>query len=606
MKCARKLATAILTILITLFSLSTVSARTISSKSLADGAAVLQTLDRSNPQMNRIYQEIEDRLPETAKNGSPDSPLLDNLPDKYRSMAAKDDDFIFIKRPDGTIGVTDKKRVSRGLTAAVAHLAQSKDVAPLFRQNYDRIKAEFDRRKEKFLQKNNGTSPSAIAVSFAARRIKFPAKDTSPTTLSRWIRTIWSFAASSRVMGEIADRSNELKQEELARIARDDPQPEPKPVDTAGNDDKAADDSKTADARERERQEAEVARLEAEARERQEAEVARQEAEARERERQQAEVARRVAEARERERQQAAAVNQATRAVAACSVAQNQINNALQQFYQGGNGRARQLLQSARADISKIPPGTCDGLNDRINNGLRTVDRASAIARAANDAVNRCDTTQIAAIKARYASSNYGGKDRVIGKLDAAAKKCDKLRRSRTARERIDNLRRSNAEALQRRRNARHSHTRRRARKPTRSIRERSLQRWRIERQRRQATLRERRQRSLDRRRRRQQPQYIDPNTAATIFGGFLGAVGQVRRRQRSRSRIINRQRSRSSTTRTQRQPQRRTTTQGRCGNGTFNRGSCRGGLGALGSGGVREKSPRLRQLLRQRRQSLQ
>jgi len=147
-------------------------------------------------------------LPEGAKTGSPDSPLLNNLPDEYRSIAAKDNKYIFIRKPDGTIGVADKSRISRGLTATVKHLARSPDFPALYRQNYDRIKAEFDKRKAEYLQKNKGGLISAMVGGFS-----LPSPDAPPAAIIATIDVIWGAAGYSAVMDEI-------KQEELARIAR--------------------------------------------------------------------------------------------------------------------------------------------------------------------------------------------------------------------------------------------------------------------------------------------------------------------------------------------------------------------------------------------------
>jgi len=686
-----------------LVSLGNVSAQKISSKALADGATILQTLDRSKSNLNRIYQEIDKRLPEEVKNGSNNSPLLDNLPDKYRAMAAKDSSFIFIKKPDGTIGVADKSRISRGLTAAVKHLARSKDLPQLYRQNYDRIKKEFEERKAEILRKNKGN----FFVTAPLRLIQLPPRDAPASALAASVEVLWGMVGSSRVMREIKKRSDELKQEELDRIARGDPQPEPKPVKTAGNEDKTGEELNTADTRERERQQAEAARRQAEARERererQEDEKLRRQAEARELARrqeeerirqQQANTCRMANQALASARSRASAgdvsgaqadlanpniancpaalsqvagiqdlinqqlrdaaavqqaqtvigscdinslsaaantlagmrsgasqslrrqlqnrasaigriqqminqagalsnsdsksannrlqqanaqlaslggagcaslqaqiasinsslVNQATRVVASCKAAEGKINNALQQFHAGRNRNARRLLDSAQNDLSNIPTGYCDNLNNRISNGIRTVTKARAIARVANSAIRQCNLRRIAAVRARYAASNYSSKDRVIGKLDAASKKCERKRRASERRQR-------NTSNRNRRQNAWNSCLRR---YPNSLVDVKLYRNGNV--------------RCITRTARRSpaQPQSIDPNTAA-IFGGIMGAIGQIQRGRRDRSRGVHRQPASRRAVRTQRQPTRRSSSRNRCGNGSFDNGSCRG-----------------------------
>ena len=209
-----------------LWTLGSGAAQAQDPKALSDGAALLQTLDKSNPAHNRLFQEVNKRLPESAKAGNSESPLLMNPPDEHRKFAAdKGSDFIFIKKPDGTVGVANRSRVSKGLTSTVNHLTQHEDFPGLFRENYDRLKAEHNKALDKAKKKGG-------LAGLAARFASFPPRDAPASALRDYAKDAWG-AAYSSVMRRIDEASNAVKEEELARIERGDPQPEPKPVQTA-------------------------------------------------------------------------------------------------------------------------------------------------------------------------------------------------------------------------------------------------------------------------------------------------------------------------------------------------------------------------------------
>lgn len=133
-----------------------------------------------------------------------------------------------------------------------------------------------------------------------------------------------------------------------------------------------------------------------------------------------------------------AIINQATQNVAACTAAESKINNALQQYRQGQNSAARRLLEQARAELAGMPSGQCGNLVDRINNGVRVVERSAAAARAANAAIGSCNEQEIATWKARFEGSGHPAKGKMIARLNAAEKKCSKSRRRDEARQARD------------------------------------------------------------------------------------------------------------------------------------------------------------------------
>jgi len=201
-------------------------------------------------------------------------------------------------------------------------------------------------------------------------------------------------------------------------------------------------------------------------------------------------------------------------------------------------------------------------------------------------------------------------KGRVIGKLDAALKKCGRTRRRAAEHTRLKDQKRQRARrAAARRGQGQNAWATCRRRYPNTLIDVKVFNSGKF---RCVVTSTARQQpqrfRPQPRPQPQAQPQHRTADSAAVI-GGIFGAIGQINR-ARNRNRPVLRQQPRRTTTSPARRrtttPPRRTTTQPRCRNGTFNRGRCRGGLGALGGAGVRQKSPRLRELLRQRRQGLQ
>ncbi|MCP5084396.1 MAG: hypothetical protein GY948_22125 [Alphaproteobacteria bacterium] len=227
------------------FWIEPVHAESGDSKTLSDGVILLQTLDNTNPQRNRLLKEIDKRLPESAKKNTGDSPLFIKATDENRKFAAdNNDDFTFIRKSDGTVGVANRSRVSASVTATAQHLIDHEDFPTLFTENYDRLKAEHEKVLAK-VKKRGGLA--GAAASLASNVATFPTRTASPSELRTYANRVWGFVYP-KVMEEIDRSSNAIKKEELARIARGDPRPEPKPAETAEEPEEAEDESKTAEA----------------------------------------------------------------------------------------------------------------------------------------------------------------------------------------------------------------------------------------------------------------------------------------------------------------------------------------------------------------------
>jgi len=237
-------------------------------------------------------------------------------------------------------------------------------------------------------------------------------------------------------------------------------------------------------------------------------------------------------------------IDQANAVVAACSQTQAKINRALQLYHRGLNSQSRQLLQDARSDVNRLPPGSCGTLLERITQGQQVIDQAQEDETSTETAINSCNENEINRLRERYASSRQNSAPVILARLEEAADNCAG---QRIQKDRAQEKSQANAEC--RRRNGRGYYAGKvRADgsfKCRTSVKERSRQAWAACRRQYGSRLANVKifksgkyrciLRNVVRRKppppppRREPPQQgHDPATSAAIIGGFLGAIQGV------------------------------------------------------------------------------